>query len=409
MVYEVDPGPYSRIDSLSITGCSPDLVRLARRIMDLDLPMDYSASRLQEASLDLRRTQLFQQVSLETENLEPGRLLLLARLQNARMRVWRAGVGTWSDNPWLVRAGWAHRNFFHRGIGLDVDGRLGAYERELGARVFWLGWLTPASRTSLGLSVEEFDEDAFFSREEKLSLTHLFGQQGSFSWKTGISFSLVDVEDHDPLEGDQPDPQGPMLEFWSDLMWDFTDSPTAPTRGHYYKLTGTVAPAFLGVSEAPYTALQLDAAILRPLLPGIIATSRLRLGASHLLGDAADLLATRRFYAGGFNTMRGYKRRHLGPDDGAGDPRGGQFTLLAGAELRFPLFWRFGGAVFFDAGQVWRQSEDVALGDLSGAAGLALDLRTPIGPIRVNYARNVLTRLPGEGRDLLSVGVGYPW
>lgn len=409
VVYAVEAGPYSRIDSLRITGCGPDLVGLARRVMALDLPMDYSAGRLERASRDLRLTQLFQQVSLETENREPGHLLLHAKLQNARMRVWRAGVGTWSDNPWLVRAGWTHRNFFHRGVGLEVDGRLGAYERALGARAFWLGWWAPDSRTSLGLSLEQNDEEAYFSREEKLSLTHLFGQRGALTWKTGISFSLVDVDDHDPLAGNRPDAQGPMLEFWVDLMGDFTDTPTAPTRGFYYKLSGVVAPAFLGVSEAPYASLQLDAAAMRPLPRGIIATSRLRLGGSHLLGDAPDLLATRRFYAGGFNTMRGYKRRHLGPDDAAADPRGGQFTLLAGAELRFPLVWRFDGAVFCDAGQVWRRRRDVVLGDLSGAVGLALDLRTPIGPIRVNYARNVINRLAGEGRDLFSVGVGYPW
>lgn len=409
VVYSAQPGQFSRIDSLRISGCSPDLESVARRIMDLDLPRDYSDRRLQEASHALRRTQLFRQVDLQTEHLAPGSLLLHAKLENARMQMWRAGVGTWSDNPWLVRADWTHRNFFHHGVGLETDGRVGAYEWQAGVRVFWLGWLTPASHTSLGLSMEVNDEDAYFSREQKIALTHIFGQAGPLQWKTGASFGMVDVEDYDPLEGDRPDPQGPMLEFWTDLMWDYRNTPTAPTQGHYFKIAASVAPSFLGVSEAPYASLQLDAAVMHPLREAVIATSRLRLGGSYLLGDAADLLATRRFYAGGFNTMRGYGRRHLGPDDAAGDPRGGQFTMLAGAELRFPILWRFAGAVFFDAGQVWRRRGDVALQDLSGAAGVALDLRTPIGPIRVNYARNVVNQLPGEGRDQFSVGVGYPW
>lgn len=408
IVHDVNPGPYSRIDSFLVKGCSPDLVPVARRMVDLDLPMDYSESRLRKAALDLRRTQLFRQVELVTEEFAPGRLLLRANLENARMRVWRAGVGTWSDNPWLVRAGWTHRNLFGHGVGFETDGRFGAYEWEAGARVFWLGWLTPASRTSTGLSVAVADEDAYYSREEKLSLNHAFGDSGPWQWKLGANFSLVEVEQHHPVAEDLPEAQAAMLELWSDWLATFTDSPTVPTRGHYFKFSVALSPPGF-VSEAPYAALQVDGGALRRSPIGGILAFRSQLGISRPLGGKHELLPTRRFYAGGYNTMRGYRRHHLGPRDLTGDPRGGQFSLLAGTEWRFPLVWLLDGALFFDAGQVWRSRTDVVLGDLSGAMGVALDLRTPIGPVRVNYARNVVNLLPGEGRDLFTVGVGYPW
>ncbi len=408
ILFDVDAGLYCVIDSVTVEGCSEDLFGVALRVMDIEPGIEYSAEKMKQSALDLRGIQLFGRVELTTENLESGHLLARATLENARMRSWYAAVGTWSDNPWMVRMGWSHNNFFKRGFGLRTAGEVGAHTVSVGADVFWKGWLTPRSTTSYGFEVIQEKELSYGSFEKRTEIIQAFRPNLRDMWKVGLSMSLVDVELYSPDPDEPPDAQGPMLELWSDMKWDRTDNPIRPTQGHYYKISFTFSPPE-GVSEAPYVQLQVDTVRYQPIFGELVLAGRLRLGASQSLGGSEDLISNRRFYAGGYNTMRGYERRHLGPTDSSNDPRGGKFVGLAGLEVRYPLFWLIEGAVFFDAGQVWREYSDVTTGTISGAAGLAVDLITPIGPLRLNYAVNVLHRQEDRPRDMWTFGIGYPW
>jgi outer membrane protein assembly factor BamA len=406
--FDVDEGIYSVIDSVVVEGCSPDLIPLALRVLDIKPGMEYSGAKVRRAALELRGTQLFDQVNLGTSVLTPGHLLLNAEVNNARMRTWQAGVGSWSDNPWLLRLGWTHNNLFKNGVGFSARGIYGEYQKSFGTDVFWLGWLTPRSRTTVGLMMEDETEDSYHSREERLDLIQSFRPNLRDIWKIGLSVSLVDVETFTPDFEEAPDAQGPMLEIWSDWKWDRTDIPLRPTRGYYFKVSATVAPP-IPVVEFPYSQVQFDGSKFLSLSPKIVLGGRLRAGGSWTLSDQSDLLANRRFYAGGYNSMRGYGRRRLGPLDSAGEPRGGQFVALAGLELRFPLFWFFDGAAFIDSGQVWREAQDVQIDQISGAVGVALDLVTPLGPLRVNYTVNAINQSETEPRSIWLFGIGYPW
>ncbi|MCP4293300.1 MAG: BamA/TamA family outer membrane protein [bacterium] len=408
LYFDVDAGTYSIIDSVKVVGCSDDLVPVALRVMDLDPGKEYSAEKMRLAALDLRGTQLFGHVEIGTENMEPGHLMAVAKLEDARMRAWRAGIGTWSDNPILGRLEWSHNNLFSHGIGSRVGGTFGTHEARLGAEVFWLGWLTPRSRTSFGLRVENEREDSYKSLEKRAELLQAFRPNLRDMWKIGTAISFVNVETYTPDPDEAPDAQGPLWELWSDWKWDRTDDPINPTLGYNIKISLTVAPP-IGFTESPYVQAQFDGVRFYSLQKNIVLGGRIRAGGSHSLGDSGDLLANRRFYAGGFNTMRGYTRRQLGPMDNAGEPRGGKFVALAGVELRFPLLWLFNGALFFDSGQVWREASDISTDDYSGAVGMALDLSTPLGPLRLNYAANIVNRQADESREMWTFGIGYPW
>lgn len=406
--YLIVPGEYFIIDSLEISGSSEDLEGVARRVANLHPPVEYSESLLENLATDLRWTQLFRQVEVKTRSTTPGHLAVQAQLEDARMRIWTASVGTWADNPLVAEVGWTHRNLFGHGVGFDSFAKVATHELNAGAGVYWLGWLSPRARTRAGLEFLVEDEDAYRSREEILELVQAFRPNNRDAWKVGITNSLVDVEVYNAEADETPEDQGWLLEFWSDWKWDRTDNPIFPTRGAYLKVSGSVAPP-MRISDAPYVAGQVDLAAFRPLVDKFTVTGRLRVGLATPLGDADDLLVNRRFYAGGFNTMRGFKRRELGPEDTKGNPRGGQSTLLAGIELRFPLYSIFDGAVFLDTGQVWRETGKASLGDLAVAWGAAVDLRTPIGPLRVNYARNLGDLQPGQSKRLWLFGIGYPW
>ena len=406
--WTVRSGPFAMVDSLAVEGCGEGLVPLVRRVGDFQPGRPYAQSRLQAMASDLRRTQLFRRIDLETEELTPGHLLLRARLEEARLRTWSAAVGTWSDNPWQVEVGWTHRNLFGHGVGFDSRAALASHFTRAGGGVFWLGWLERQARTRVGLDYVEEDEEAYLSREGRLDLVQVFRPGLRDALKLGVTASHVDVEIHNLARGVLEVNPGRLLELWLDWKWDRTDDPIMPGHGYYTKLSTTWAVPF-GVSAAPYTAAQLDAAWFRSLPGDWLLAVRGRLGLAKPLADAADLLPNRRFFAGGFNTMRGQKRRELGPLDAEGNPRGGQATMLAGLELRRPLWKLLHGAAFLDGGQVWRSYQDLAVADLVWAVGVSLDVVTPVGPLRVNHAWNLDLGRDCRPARLWSAGIGYPW
>jgi outer membrane protein insertion porin family len=64
--------------------------------------------------------------------------------------------------------------------------------------------------------------------------------------------------------------------------------------------------------------------------------------------------------------------------------------LLANAEIRKALFWKFGYTLFLDAGNVWFEPKNFNMSDIRLTGGLGLQFLTPIGPIRLDYARRIL-------------------
>jgi outer membrane protein insertion porin family len=406
--FQVTAGDVFKITEVEIVGCSDDLLKVARRVMNVAPGSDYSRKLLMNASLDLRSTQLFSMVVLETETIGPGQLKLTANLGNGRMRSLEVGVGTFTDNPWLVHSGWRHRNLFKNGVGLDVMGVVGTHRLGLGAGVNWLGVLSPRARTRVGLGFLVEDEDAYLSHESRVELVQSFRPRNRDIWNVGITVSDTEVDRRNPDASDVPESQGRLLELWTDVKWDRTDDPLFPQDGGYFKTSFTVAPPGF-FSEIPYVSIQCDAALYQAPLDPVVFAGRVRVGWAKPLGEAVEVLATRRFYAGGYNTHRGYGRRKLGPLDDAGDALGGEFVALAGLEMRFPLFWILDGAIFADSGQVWAVPQEATLTGFPVAVGLDLDLRTPLGPVRAGYGWNIANQVEGQPRSIFHFGIGYPW
>ncbi len=86
-----------------------------------------------------------------------------------------------------------------------------------------------------------------------------------------------------------------------------------------------------------------------------------------------------RFVVGGSNTIRGYSETSLSPE-------GGRYMLVTNTEIRRPLFWRFGGTAFVDAGNAWDNFSDITPMSIHFSTGLGAQFFTPVGPIRLDYA-----------------------
>jgi outer membrane protein assembly factor BamA len=404
----ITPGDSYHITSVSATGSSPDLEPVTRRLTNLKLPLLYSETRLEEVTFDLRTTQLYRQVTLSVNATAPQELELVVTVENAPMRSLEASLGTWSDNPWMARVGWNHRNLLGGGKGVDVHAAFATHTWNVGGGLTWFGWLSPRARTRVGAEWKREDEDAYLSREWRLDVTQSLRLRNRDLANIGVSVSRLSLRPYSEVDRLIIDRESGLFEVWSNRHWDWTDDPLYPSRGGSAKVTATWSPP-IGVNDSPYISLQGDLSLYRSLGRLGVLAGHTRVGLAEPLGGTEALLPNRRFHAGGYSNMRGYGRRQLGPRDDEGVPRGGAAVLLGGVEARIPLFWLFEAAVFVDAGQVWWRPRDIRLADVETAAGVGLDVRTPLGPVRVGYAWNLGEVTPGQSTAMAHIGVGYPW
>jgi outer membrane protein insertion porin family len=102
-------------------------------------------------------------------------------------------------------------------------------------------------------------------------------------------------------------------------------------------------------------------------------------------------------YSGGLGSVRGFESSSLGAIDAvSGNPIGGPKKVTLNAEFLTP----FPGAgndkslrlfAFFDAGNVFAESEKVSFKSLRTSVGVGINWLSPIGPLRISYAKPLRT------------------
>ena len=119
--------------------------------------------------------------------------------------------------------------------------------------------------------------------------------------------------------------------------------------------------------------------------------------------ERSNLAPSRRLYAGGGGSVRGFGYQELGPKDAENNPIGGRSLTEFALEGRY-RFGNYGAVAFIDAGQVY-QSQTPRLSDLRYGIGVGGRLYTNFGPLRVDVATPI-DRQPGESRISLYISIG---
>ena len=163
-------------------------------------------------------------------------------------------------------------------------------------------------------------------------------------------------------------------------------------------------------------------------------------GVAFPYGNTRMLPFEKRYYAGGANGVRGWSVRELGPGSFVGRENtidyinhSGDIKLELSLEYRMHLFWKFYGALFVDAGNIWTvydyddQPGGVFLWDkfykqIAVAYGTGLRLNLNVVVLRADIAMKAINPAyldgplrypiihPKLGRDFAwHIAVGYPF
>jgi len=104
-----------------------------------------------------------------------------------------------------------------------------------------------------------------------------------------------------------------------------------------------------------------------------------------------EIPAAERFFSGGDTSVRGFALDQLGSAsvlDQNGVSNGGNGLVVFNAELRLPIWKKksLGGVVFVDTGNVFATIADIDLGQLRTAVGFGARWKSPVGPLRLDFA-----------------------
>ncbi len=179
------------------------------------------------------------------------------------------------------------------------------------------------------------------------------------------------------------------------------DDIVRPTKGYRYGVETRGAAKSLA-SSTSFLQILANGDFLLPLGKGFSLYSRGQ-AATSLQTDALESLPPSvRFFAGGDTSVRGYAYESLGPKNALGDVVGGKHLVVASIEVERAFSDLWGLAAFYDVGNAFDSFNQL---DLQQGAGIGFRIYTPVGPIRLDLARQINVSNP-QFRIHFSVGFG---
>jgi len=342
---------------------------------------------------------------------QTGEVALDVGLVPGPMRTVAGQIGYESGDGFRLEGSWEHRNFFPPEGMLRFRGIAGTKEQLLGSTVRWNNWHGRDQVLTLDVYGNTVARDAYNARTVAFTatfekLTTLFFQK-PWVWSAGLQI-LATAERESAVAG-QVVPRNTYFIAALPLRGalDRSDNLLDPRKG--WRAALAVSPELSkqkGGPTAKYARVQFDLSGYLPVTSGVVLAARTRVGS--IPGAAlADIAPSRRFYAGGGGSVRGYGYQEIGPRDSAGAPSGGRSLVELSAEARVDT-GLFGGNLqvvpFIDAGTV-SESITPTLSGLRYGAGLGLRYKTGFGPLRLDVGTPLNPR-PGDSRVTVSVALG---
>jgi translocation and assembly module TamA len=340
----------------------------------------------------------------------PGEVALDVSLAPAQLRTVAGAVGYDSGEGFRLEASWEHRNLFPPEGLLRLRGVAGTREQLAGITFRRNNFRGRDRVLTVDLYGNAVKRDAFVARTVALTATYeqlttlIF--QKPWVWSVGLEAVATNER-----EGDVGGVRSARQTYYVAALplrvaLDTTDDLLDPGRGFRAALRVSPEISISAGRRSTYARMQADGSAYLPLGKRAVLAARVRLGA--ITGAGLDAIApSRRFYAGGGGSVRGYGFQQIGPRDSLGALSGGRSLSEFSLEARVKT-GLFGGGLslvpFIDAGTVEPTTTPRFRGMRYGA-GMGLRYQTGFGPLRVDVA-TPLNRRPGEAPVAVYVALG---
>lgn len=295
---------------------------------------------------------------------------ILIRLTPSPRRSSTYGVGFSTDTGPRIRAGANNRRLNARGSQLGVNGQLSPVVSEVLVN-YRFPYGDPRSEwVSFDAGIKHEDTETAVSDSVEFGVRRVISR--SRGWlETQFINSLVEN-----FEVGTEKSRSRLLTPGASWLKVSADDALRPANGYRIGIEVSAASDTIG-SDTSFFQLVVDSKWIHSFRNNGRLLARGRFGAIWE-DNFIELPPSVRFFAGGDNSIRGYKFESLGPLDSDGNVIGGNRLAIASIEYEYPIRERWSIAFFADAGNAYRN------GDFSTRTGVGAGFRwrSPLGPIR---------------------------
>jgi len=389
LTFNIRLGPVCRFDSVRVEG----LERISPQLVEPEITI--KPNRLFDLR-EIRKTQinLYQQDLFRYVNVVPDLSGLKATipvtifLKERKQTSLRLGAGYGTEENLRIMFELKKRAFLGKARTLTATGKysgLGLNAQSSLSQPHFLWRSLALALTGFYRFEDEISYNAYRSGST-LDFTRKFGETLTLTTNYRIERTRLDAPPElvaDELQFGQTRYVKSIVK--TALTYQKTDALLDPTRGSFRSMTVENSHRITGAAYE-FWKITTDLRFYLPLPGQEVLALRVLSGVIETYGDQRGVPFEERFFAGGSNSIRAYRRHFLGPLDENNLPTGGNFLFETNLELRKAILEPVGMAIFYELGNVWPEKSSVGLNDLRHGPGFGLRVKTPVGPIRLDFA-----------------------
>lgn len=423
--YVVDPGKRAYVRQITFTGNSGTNDETLRREMRQLEAAPFSKSAIERSRVRLTRLPFIEEAEVDTKPV-PGSDDLVDVAFKVKERPpgsVQFGVGYSGSSGFLITGQVTHTNFLGTGNRIDLQAENNVYSRAIN-----LSWTNPYF-TEDGISQTA---SMFYRKSEGViryssgfntntigfNLTYGIPLSEFVALRAGVGVEDTSVETFPANSSDE------ILKFVIEngtqfftyqartgISYDSRNRTFFATRGALHALSADIA---LPGGDIEYYNVSYRAQQYVPLFWKFTAEINGSVGYVDSYGDT-DVPPWENYFAGGPQTVRGYKDGYLGPRDHPtylfNNPYGGKLRTTAQTNIIIPLPIESDGKstrleAFWDVGNVFAEPHDFAVNELRQSSGIAFAWFTPfLGLLQLSYAIP-LNPKPGDNQDRFQISFG---
>ncbi|MEW8102884.1 MAG: autotransporter assembly complex family protein [Candidatus Thiodiazotropha endolucinida] len=338
----------------------------------------FSQEALLKLQSDLVDTEYFKQVEVVTrrDQREGDRVPIDINLKPNKRNRYRIGLGYSTDMGPRLTLDWKNRRRGRNGHRMRSELQISKPLSTLSTE-----YIVPLQRptvdfVSFGASLEHFDSDTNNGNRVLLSAVHSVSLGRGWRRSLGLEYSYEDFE-----VGEQEDSSRLLVPSITWLRIK-SDGKAYIQRGKKLEFRLEGASESL-LSTTDFFQLYSAVKFIRGFGEGDWRVlNRLELGATWA-DELTELPPSKRFFAGGDNTVRGFGYQDLGPRDQNDEVIGGRYFAVGSVELERRISGKWSGALFLDAGNAFDPDYD---SDTAYGLGFGARWRSPVGPVRIDIA-----------------------
>ena len=407
---DIDKGKKVYVGKINMLGNIKTKDNVIRREFRLKEGQLFDGTKLKRSKQRINNLNYFEDVKIDTQRGDSPELIdILTTVTEKPTGTFTVGAGFSNVENLIFTTSIAQNNLFGNGHRVNLTASLSSIRTN-----FNLGLTEPRLLDSeISFGIDAFNQDQNFLSFNSLTsgAGFRFGKNISEYENLGIGYRFENVEVTGVSAANATTFLRNQTRTTSRVsptyVYDSRDNFLNPSQGWRHVLGFE----FAGLGGLKFTRSRYQITYYRPLLGKLVLGANARINFAE--GYSGDTLPVfERYFLGGPTTLRGFTIQDIGPKDLAGNPVGGNKSLLLNLETQYPFTKSIRGFLFYDRGNVYGTGPNMAsttknfdLAEMRHSIGAGFRFISPFGPMGFAYGIK-LDRKPGEASGQFHFSAG---